>query len=94
MEFAQETKAWLKPWSLHHKKRQGLIAAGAEEAHKDDPRDGTAFLWGKAERTWAVQPGEERALGRPYNSSQCLKRFTRKMRMKFLVGPVTRDNDF
>lgn len=25
MEFAQETKAWLKPWSLHHKKDKDLL---------------------------------------------------------------------
>ena len=36
-----------------------------EEGHKNDPRDGTPLLHEKAERAGAVQPGEEKALGRP-----------------------------
>jgi len=39
---------------------------GLEEGHKNDPRAGGPFLWGKAEGVGAVQPGEEKALGRPY----------------------------
>ena len=34
--------------------------------HKNDQRAGTPLLWGKAERVGAVQPGQERASGRPY----------------------------
>ena len=36
-----------------------------EEGHKNDQRDGTALLRGKAERVGVVQAGEEKALGRP-----------------------------
>ena len=38
------------------------------KSHKNDPRDGASLLGGQAERAGAVQPGEERALGRPENS--------------------------
>jgi len=46
----------------------GPVGAGPEEGHKDDPRDGAPLLWGKAERVGAVQPGEQKAAGRPYSS--------------------------
>ena len=45
--------------------RHGTVGAGPEEGHKDAQRDGTPLVWGKAERVGAVQPGEERAVGRP-----------------------------
>ena len=45
--------------------RQGPVRACPEEGHKNDPRDGTPPLQGQAERTGAVLPGEEKALGRP-----------------------------
>jgi len=35
-----------------------------EEGRKNHPRDGTPPLQGQAERVGAVQPGEEKALGR------------------------------
>ena len=35
-----------------------------QQNHKNDPRDGTPPLQGQAERVGAVQPGEEKALGR------------------------------
>jgi len=41
------------------------VGAGPEEGHKDDPRAGTSLLGGKAEKVGAVQPGEEKAAGRP-----------------------------
>jgi len=47
--------------------------SGAREGHKNDPRAGTPLLLGKAERSGAVQPGEEKALGRPYCSLPVLE---------------------
>jgi len=41
--------------------RHGPAGAGLEESHKNDQRDGTPFLRGKAERVGAVQPGAEKA---------------------------------
>jgi len=46
---------------------------GPEEGHKNDQRDGTPLLRGKAERVGAVQPGEEKAPGRPYCGLSVLK---------------------
>jgi len=43
----------------------GSIGAGPEQGHKDDLGAGTPLLWGRAERVGAVQPGEEKAVGRP-----------------------------
>jgi len=37
----------------------------ARGGHSNDPRAGTPLLGGKAGTTGAVQPGEEKALGRP-----------------------------
>jgi len=48
--------------------RHGPVGACPEEGHKNDPRDGTALLWGQAERAGAVQPGEEKALRRPHSN--------------------------
>ena len=53
--------------------RHGPVGACLEEGHKDDLRAGAPLLWGKAERVWAVQPGEEKAPGRPYSSLPVLK---------------------
>jgi len=49
-----------------------------EEGHKNDPRDGTRLLRGHAERAGAVQPGEEKAPGRPESSHSYLKGSYRK----------------
>lgn len=38
--------------------------AHLEKGNKNDPRDGTPLVQGQAERTGAVQSGEEKALGR------------------------------
>ena len=46
----------------------GPVGAGTEEHHKNDQRAAAALLGGKAERVGAVQPGEEKATGRPYSS--------------------------
>jgi len=46
----------------------GAVGAGPEEGRKNDPRAGAPLLSGKAERVGAVQPGEEKAAGRPYCS--------------------------
>jgi len=35
--------------------------AQPEEDYKNNPRDGTPLLYGQAERTGTVQPGEEKA---------------------------------
>jgi len=45
--------------------RPGHVGVRPEEAHKNDPRAGTPLLRGKAERVGVVQPGEEKALGKP-----------------------------
>ena len=42
-----------------------LLECIQRSANKTDPRDGTPSLWGQAGRAGAVQPGEEKALGRP-----------------------------
>jgi len=47
--------------------RHGPVGAGPEEGQKNDQRAGTPLLRGKAERLGAVQPGEEKAAGRPYS---------------------------
>jgi len=48
--------------------RHGHAEAGPEEGHKNDLRDGTPLLQGKAEKVRAVLPGEEKAERRPYSS--------------------------
>ena len=40
--------------------------SGARGGHKNDLRAGTALPRGQAGRSGAVQPGEEKAAGRPY----------------------------
>ena len=47
----------------------GVIGAGPEESHDDDDdqRAGAPPLRGQAERAGALQPGEEKALRRPYS---------------------------
>ena len=46
----------------------GAIGESPEKGNKNDPRDGTPPLQGQAERTGAVQPGEEKAPGKPESS--------------------------
>jgi len=41
--------------------------------HKNDLRAGASLLQGQAERAGAVQPGEEKAVGRPYCILSVLK---------------------
>ncbi len=43
----------------------GAVGAGPEEGHEDDQKAGAPPLWGQAERTRALQPGEEKAPGGP-----------------------------
>ena len=51
-------------WSLSTPKTWSRSRGG----HRNNPRVGTSFLWGKAERVGAIQPGEEKVPGRPYHS--------------------------
>jgi len=46
------------------RKRHGHVGMCSEKGHKNDPSDGTPLLRGQAERAGAVQPGEEKAVGR------------------------------
>jgi len=46
---------------------------GSRGGHKNDQRTGAPLLGGKAERVGVVQPGEEKAEGRPYSSLPVLK---------------------
>jgi len=45
--------------------RHGPVGAGPEEGHRNDQRNGTPLLRGKAERLGVVQLREVKALGRP-----------------------------
>ena len=54
-----------KLWSPQHRRAMDLLE-GARGGHSNDPRAGTPLLWWKAERVGAVQPGQEKAPGRPY----------------------------
>ena len=47
--------------------RYGTVGVRPEEGHKNDPRDGTPPNEDRL-RAGAVQPGEEKALGRPESS--------------------------
>ena len=44
--------------------RHGAVGVGPE-GHKNELRDGASLLGGQAERVGAVQPREEKTLGRP-----------------------------
>ena len=45
----------------------GAVGTGPKEGHEDDQRAGAPPLQGQAERAGALQPGEEKALRRPYS---------------------------
>ena len=45
--------------------KTGICWSGSRGGHKIDLRAGAPLLWGQAERAGAVQPGEEKAPGRP-----------------------------
>jgi len=51
----------------------GTVGAGPKEGYKNDPRAGAPLLGGQAERDGLVQPGEEKAAGRPDCSLSVLK---------------------
>ncbi|KAK4820564.1 hypothetical protein QYF61_001627 [Mycteria americana] len=51
----------------------GAVGAGPEEGHENDLRAGAPILRGQAERVRTVQPGEEKATGRPHSSLPVLK---------------------
>ncbi|GAB0189068.1 mitochondrial enolase superfamily member 1 [Grus japonensis] len=50
------------------KKDHVCVGINPEESHKDGQRAGAPLLQGQAERVGVVQPGEEKAAGRPYRS--------------------------
>jgi len=56
--------------ALEPPEQEGRRAVGvdSEEGHKDDLMAGTPLLQGKAETVGAVQPGAEKALGRPFST--------------------------
>lgn len=54
-------------------KRRGAVRVGLEDVHRDDQRAQEPHLWRQAERTEVVQPGEEKALSRPYRRLLVLK---------------------
>jgi len=72
--------------------------SGAGGGHKNDQRGGTTpLLGGQAGRAGAVQPGEEKALGRPYCSLPVLKGTCKKDGDKLFSRACcdrTRDNGF
>ncbi|KAK4814838.1 hypothetical protein QYF61_027811 [Mycteria americana] len=51
----------------------GAVGVSPEEGHENDLRAGAPLLRGQAERVGVVQPGEEKAAGRPYSSLPVLK---------------------
>ena len=53
--------------------RCGPVKKCPDEGHKNDPRDRGPLPQGQAERAGAVQPGEEKALGRLRVAFQYLK---------------------
>ena len=62
--------------------------SGSRGGHKNDQRDGTPLLRREAERVGAVQPGEEKAVGRPYCGLSVLKGGLYKRGTGFLARPV------
>ena len=48
------------------RERHGPVGAGPKTSHKNDQRDGTALLGGKAERVGVVQIGEVKPPDRPF----------------------------
>ena len=66
----------------------GQTWSWAGRGHSNDPRAEAPLLRGQAERAGAVQPGEEKAPGRPYCSLPVLKGAHRKMGTGFSAGPV------
>ena len=60
--------SWIIKNKIH-----GTVGAGPKEGYKNDPRAGAPLLRGQAERVGLVQPGEEKAVGRPDCSLSVLK---------------------
>ena len=69
-------------------RRHGPAQAGPDEGYRSDQKDGTPPFQGKAEGVGVVQPGEEKASGRPYSSLPVLKGATGKMGRDSLSGGV------
>jgi len=55
-------------WSPQHRKDMELLEWDQRRVTKIDQRAGTPLLGGEAERDGVVQPGEEKALTRPYSN--------------------------
>jgi len=73
--FRPATPLWWEPtWSpasssgAPSTRRTWTCWSGSRGGHKNHGRAGTPLLQGKAERLGLVQPGEEKAAGRPYSS--------------------------
>jgi len=64
---SESESADLNLWSLAQES-YGPVGVGPEEGHKNDHKDGTPLLCGKDERVGVVQPGQEKAPGRPFSS--------------------------
>jgi len=77
--------------------RHGAVGVGPEEGHKNEQRDGASLLRGQAEGVGAVQPGEEKVMGRPIAAFQYLKGAYRKAGEGLLTRACsdrTRSNGF
>ncbi|PKU45669.1 rna-directed dna polymerase from mobile element jockey- hypothetical protein [Limosa lapponica baueri] len=60
------------------KEGHGPVGESPEECHEDDQRAGEPVLWRQVERVVVVQPGQEKAPGRPYSNLPVPKEAYRK----------------
>jgi len=77
--------------------RQGPVGACPKEGHEDDQRAGASLLQRHAERLGVVQPGEQKAPGKPYCSlpvPEGAYKKVREGRFTRLCSDRTRGNGF